>query len=240
MFKFHKLDNNSPDLEALAYDAEDELFYLVREAQLFDLAGDTSYRAQVIEGYPDEGAESFVVTDTCVTELTFPSSSKGIEGASVIRVDGSLFLLGLCEGNSCLDGDEGRDKGSGTVVVMQRAVNSDDKCFWSTIRTVQLPIGDFEDYSAMSIHADGAHVAVTAKVEGKGWVGLIDPPVGSGDFDIQTFEFVDESDDSEYFFPPTTETCKQQYCNVEVCICLWICVCFVRIDICLQGDCVGG
>lgn len=38
------------------------------------------------------------ITEQCPSELTFPSDSKGFEGATGVRgADGVLYMLGLCE-----------------------------------------------------------------------------------------------------------------------------------------------
>ena len=42
--------------------------------------------------------------------------------------DKQPFLLGLCEGNHCKGGVEGRDKGNGRIVLSQLEHHPDGKC----------------------------------------------------------------------------------------------------------------
>lgn len=65
-----------------------------------------------------------VLAGPCNTEQTFSSANKGIEGADWLSVPGANeeggYLLALCEGNNCLGGEEGREPGSGKILVMEK------------------------------------------------------------------------------------------------------------------------
>lgn len=64
---------------------------------------------------------SHTLEESCRTEYTFDGDNKGLEGMMGFRdAKGDLYLLGLCEGNHCSDGAEGRDAGNGRMIVMKR------------------------------------------------------------------------------------------------------------------------
>ena len=68
--------------------------------------------------------------------LQFPldSLNKGLEGLTCARRHGRPFLLGLCEGNRCRDGAEGRRPGGGRVQVFERG-----RRHWDRVATIRLP-----------------------------------------------------------------------------------------------------
>lgn len=169
----------------------------------------------------DEDSDSYSVVDSCPCELEFDGASKGFEGALSIRgADGKLYLLGLCEGNHCKEGSEGKDRGNGKVVVMERVMSSSDDdasvpgydCFWSTVTTLDIPAeADFQDYSAISLHRETMAVAITSQENSQVWVGKLEGGT-DGIFDPATTFFHAEG---KVFNFPRNENCELQYCNVE-------------------------
>jgi hypothetical protein len=101
--------------------------------------------------------------------LDFPlqRSNKGLEGLTCIRRDGQTHLLGLCEGNRCKAGAEGRKPGGGRIQVFRRG-----KKHWDWVGKIRLPRSLlFEDYS--SIAADGDCLAVVSQTNSALWVGTL-------------------------------------------------------------------
>ena len=161
---------------------------------------------------------------------------------SIRGADGVLYFLGLCEGNHCKEGKEGRDKGNGMVVVMARTdANDDDEggkaddegeaddigsgagagggpvagfdCYWKTVATLDLPSSaDFQDYSAISLHRGTMHVAVTSQENAQVWVGKLEGG-RDGLFDPAA-AFFHEEGGRVYDFP-RNQNCEVQYCNIE-------------------------
>lgn len=82
-----------------------------------------SYELQLPTG-GDGKSDVSVLAGPCNTEQTFSSANKGIEGADWLSVPGANeeggYLLALCEGNNCLGGKEGREPGSGKILVMEK------------------------------------------------------------------------------------------------------------------------
>jgi len=180
---------------------------------------DPSYHAMVYQVDIDDSSESFAVQDVCPSEYEFDGDSKGFEGALSIRgADGVLYVLGLCEGNHCKEGDEGKDKGNGRVVVMARAeVAGDDgvpgfDCYWKTVTTLHIPKeADFQDYSAISLHRKTGKVVISSQENSQVWLGTLEGG-NDGDFDPATAYFKEGGRILDF---PRNENCEVQYCNVE-------------------------
>ena len=103
--------------------------------------------------------------------LDFPLDrpNKGLEGLACVRRQGETYLLGLCEGNRCRGGAEGRVPGGGRVQVFRRAPGH-----WERLGTIRLPETVlFEDYSGIAV--DGDRIAVISQVTSALWVGTLAP-----------------------------------------------------------------
>merc|ERR1712167_544412 len=139
---------------------------------------------------PDSDDTDYAVLDSCPSEMLFDGDSKGFEGARSIRgADGVLYVLGLCEGNHC-SSQTGKDVGHGKVIVMAREDEGGPTggCYWKTVRTIDLPMKEFVDYSALAIHHRTKAVAITSQENSQVWVGELS--TGSdGEFDPMTAEF---------------------------------------------------
>jgi hypothetical protein len=131
--------------------------------------------------------------------LDFPLDrpNKGLEGLACVHRDGQTYLLGLCEGNRCRAGAEGRRPGGGRIqlfVVGRRR--------WEHAGTVRLPKAvRFADYSSLAVAGD--RVAVVSQASSALWVGRLH---GS------RWEFA--GDGGTYQFP-TDDRGRQLYGNVE-------------------------
>ena len=167
---------------------------------------------QILLPPPDSEDTDYAVLDSCPSEMLFDGDSKGFEGARSIRgADGVLYVLGLCEGNHC-SSQTGKDVGHGKVIVMAREDEGGPTggCYWKTVRTIDLPMKEFVDYSALAIHHRTKAVAITSQENSQVWVGELS--TGSdGEFDPMTAEF---SKGKVYDFPRAA-TCAVQYCNIE-------------------------
>jgi len=81
---------------------------------------------------------------------------KGLEGLTCVRRDGQAYLLGLCEGNRCKGGAEGRVPGGGRVQVFRRGDSQ-----WDRVATIRLPETVlFQDYSGIAL-TDGRIAVVS-------------------------------------------------------------------------------
>jgi hypothetical protein len=103
--------------------------------------------------------------------LDFPLDrpNKGLEGLSCVRRDGRICLLGLCEGNRCRGGEDGRRPGGGRVHVFVEGAGQ-----WEREHTIRLPASvRFTDYSSISVAGD--RVAVVSQESSGLWVGRFAP-----------------------------------------------------------------
>ena len=103
--------------------------------------------------------------------LDFPLDrpNKGLEGLTCVRRDGQTYLLGLCEGNRCRGGDEGRVPGGGRVHVFRRG-----RRHWERVGRIRLPETVlFEDYSGIAVAGD--RIAVISQVSSALWLGNLAP-----------------------------------------------------------------
>jgi len=103
--------------------------------------------------------------------LDFPLDrpNKGLEGLTCVRREGQTYLLGLCEGNRCRGGDEGRVPGGGRVHVFRPGDGQ-----WERVGKIRLPETVlFEDYSGIAV--DGDRIAVISQVSSALWLGRLAP-----------------------------------------------------------------
>jgi hypothetical protein len=208
--------------EAIMYDAssplyeDEDTFYVVRESVSHEASGG-AFHASILKVVFHGPA--YHVIETCPSAFTFAGDSKGFEGATSIRgVDGVLYMLGLCEGNHCLEGSKGRDAGNGRVVVMARhggdgGDGDSASCEWRTVRVLELPkTVAFVDYSAFSLHHATATVAITSQENSQLWIGTLTGGT-DGTFNPENAAF---SDGDVYDFPRAASgSCDVQYCNIE-------------------------
>jgi len=104
-------------------------------------------------------------------EFPLPSANKGLEGLTLVRRDGEVFLLGLCEGNRCRSGKDGRRPGGGRVQVFARRKRHQG---WRYRATLRLPESlQFEDYSSLSVSGD--RITVASQESSALWVGRLAP-----------------------------------------------------------------
>ena len=112
--------------------------------------------------------------------LDFPLDrpNKGLEGLTCVHREGQTYLLGLCEGNRCKGGTEGRIPGGGRVHVFRRGRRN-----WDRVGKIRLPETVlFEDYSGIAVTGD--RIAVVSQASSTLWLGNLAPTdwqvIGSG------------------------------------------------------------
>lgn len=189
---------------------------------------------RITEPESTEAKASYHIVEVCPGSTKFDGLSKGFEGAvSIIGKDGVQYLLGLCEGNFCKDGKQGKSPGNGRVVVMKyRPVGGPDNdgdsdgdadgdsdhdgdghdgCMWKAVAVLEIPESAyFLDYSSIALHHLSQTVAISSQENGQIWVGQLHGG-SNGEFDPQTAHF---KSGAVYDFP-WTSNCERQYCNVE-------------------------
>ena len=175
--------------EDIAHDWTAERFYILVEALPHPGGG---FMAKVQE-HDERGG---YLSDAW---LDFPLDrpNKGLEGLACVQRAGRTHLLGLCEGNRCRAGAEGRRPGGGRIQVFARGSRR-----WDHLGTIRLP-GSlwFEDYSSLAVADD--RIAVVSQASSALWVGRFSP---------SSWELADQG--TTYGFPLDGEG-RTVYCTVE-------------------------
>eukprot|EP00879_Flechtneria_rotunda_P001126 GHRR01001268.1.p1 GENE.GHRR01001268.1~~GHRR01001268.1.p1 ORF type:complete len:366 (+),score=117.53 GHRR01001268.1:185-1282(+) len=147
--------------------------------------------------------KTYTTIQKCPVHFELTHQNKGFEGVYYHEDEhGHKYLLGLCEGNYCAGGKEGRIPGHGRVVVSEYNGKDGDDCGWDVKKVVHIPkTAEFMDYSGMAFKGD--KVAIISQEDSAMWVGT---------FDFEELEFT--SDGTLYNFPRNGD-CEMIYCNVE-------------------------
>jgi hypothetical protein len=154
-------DGEPKGFEDIAYDSEHGKFYVLIESAE---RGHGTFMAKV-----QEYGASFGFLDWAWLDFPLDRPNKGLEGLTCVHRDGQTYLLGLCEGNRCRGGDEGKIPGGGRVHVFQRG---DEQ--WERVGKIRLPeTVQFEDYSGITVTGD--RVAVISQATSALWVGDLAP-----------------------------------------------------------------
>jgi len=200
------VDGDSSQFEALFH--VDGFFYLVRESINNTATG--LWQALIEKAV--FGEKEYKVVEECFSEQSFQTDNKGFEGAFPVKnAAGELFVLGLCEGNHCKAGKDGKDLGNGKIVVMRRNVTADGRCIWQTVRKIDVPSSaNFEDFSAITIEQTEWKVAISSQATGEVWIGKMSTDA-NGFFDENNSKL---STGTVYGFNPNAQ-CQLQFCNVE-------------------------
>ena len=152
---------HSSGFEDIAYDAGHGRFYVLIESLP---RGHGTYMAKVQEYDAD-----FRYLGQAWLDFPLDRPNKGLEGLTCVRREGQTYLLGLCEGNRCRGGDEGRVPGGGLIHVFQRGDGQ-----WELVDKIRLPETVlFEDYSGIAV--DGDRIAVISQVSSALWLGRLAP-----------------------------------------------------------------
>jgi hypothetical protein len=147
--------------EDIAYDPWSDRFYVLIESLR---RGRGVYMAAVQEY--DAG---FRYAGSAWLDFPLDRPNKGLEGLTCVHRDGQIYLLGLCEGNRCEGGAEGRIPGGGRIHVFRRGRRN-----WDPVGKIRLPETVlFEDYSGIAVTGD--RIAVISQVSSALWLGHLAP-----------------------------------------------------------------
>jgi hypothetical protein len=147
--------------EDIAYDPSSGRFYVLIESLR---RGRAAYMAAVQEYDAD-----FRYIGSAWLDFPLDRPNKGLEGLTCVHRDGQTYLLGLCEGNRCKGGTEGRLPGGGRIHVFRRGHRN-----WDRVGKIRLPETVlFEDYSGIAVTGD--RIAVISQVSSALWLGHLAP-----------------------------------------------------------------
>jgi hypothetical protein len=155
VIKQHK--GNDSGFEDIAYDSLHGRFYILIES--LD-CGHGKFMAMV-----QEYDASFGYLGQAWLDFPLDRPNKGLEGLTCVHRQGRTYLLGLCEGNRCEGGEEGRAPGGGRVHVFRRGPRR-----WERAGKIHLPETVlFEDYSGIAVTGD--RIAVISQASSALWLG---------------------------------------------------------------------
>jgi hypothetical protein len=125
--------------EDLAHDPAAGRFYVLVEGR----PRNRGFMAEV-----QEYDERFGYLERAWLQFPLEGPNKGLEGLTCVHREGRTYLLGLCEGNRCRDGAEGRRH-------------------WDRVATIRLPATlPFEDFSSLTVAGD--RLAVLSQASSRG------------------------------------------------------------------------
>jgi hypothetical protein len=104
-------------------------------------ASNDPYKPYIAKVKVNKKSTDYEVLQRCEVNFTLTHENKGFEGISYVRtLDGENYLLGLCEGNYCTGGRQGRQPGNGRIIVSQLQTSNGDKgCMWQPVKTIEIP-----------------------------------------------------------------------------------------------------
>ena len=147
--------------EDIAYDAHSGRFYVLIESLR---RGRAKFMAAV-----QEYDAAFRYIGSSWLDFPLDRPNKGLEGLTCVHREGQTYLLGLCEGNRCKGGAEGRIPGGGRIQVFRRGRRD-----WDRVAKIRLPETVlFEDYSGITV--TGERIAVVSQVSSALWLGRLSP-----------------------------------------------------------------
>ncbi len=179
----------SSGFEDIAYHERERRFLIIIEALIY---GHKIYKSN-IEEYDDD----FRYLESRWVDFVLTRENKGLEGLTYLHRDGQDYALGLCEGNKCKGGKEGRKPGHGRIQIFQKG---DEQ--WDHKGTIKLPKAlQFEDYASLDVVNN--RLAVVSQATSALWLGA---------FQENSWDFVD---DGVIYQFPRNEQGKIIYCNIE-------------------------
>jgi hypothetical protein len=147
--------------EDIAYDSRSGRFYVLIESLR---RGQGKFMAAV-----QEYDANFGYIRSAWLDFPLDRPNKGLEGLTCVHREGQTYLLGLCEGNRCKGGAEGRIPGGGRIHVFQRGLRN-----WNRVGRIRLPETVlFEDYSGIAVTGD--RIAVVSQASSALWLGNLAP-----------------------------------------------------------------
>lgn len=147
--------------EDIAYDSQAGRYYVLIESLP---RGRATFMAAV-----QEYDEDFRYDGRAWLDFPLDRPNKGLEGLTCVHRDGQTYLLGLCEGNRCKGGAEGRVPGGGRIQVFRRG-----RRHWDRVAKIRLPeTVRFTDYSGIAVAGD--RIAVISQESSALWLGRLAP-----------------------------------------------------------------
>jgi hypothetical protein len=149
---------HAQDREDIAFDPVSGHFFVLVEA----VRHHGQLLSEVLE-YASDGTP----LGRAFLDLILETQNKGLEGLSCVVRDGEPFLLGLCEGNRCRGGVEGRRPGGGRIHIFQRGPHH-----WTHVDVIRLPKDvHFVDYASVAVSGD--RIAVVSQSSSALWIGKL-------------------------------------------------------------------
>jgi hypothetical protein len=134
------------------------------------------------------------------TDVSFEHLNKGLEGIAWLRVDGSEYLLGLCQNNDCKNDDT--KPGKGRIVVLRSEAGA-----WVTEATLKLPTAaaflDYSDVALRPLENGSFALAVASHRSSALWLGT-----------LSTAPWAIGESGTFYSFP-RDDSGQVRYCSVE-------------------------
>ena len=113
--------------------------------------------------------ENFRYTGTAWLDFPIDRPNKGLEGLTCVHREGQTYLLGLCEGNRCKGGAEGRVPGGGRIQVFRRGRRD-----WDRVGRIRIPETVlFTGYNGIAVAGD--RIAVVSRESSALWLGRLAP-----------------------------------------------------------------
>ncbi|EFN56338.1 hypothetical protein CHLNCDRAFT_57598, partial [Chlorella variabilis] len=190
--------------EGIAYMPESDTFLLLHEA-LPDKEEVGAFKPfiQHVKIKPD--MSDYETIETCKVEFHLTHENKGFESIQYLFTPNGAYLLGMCEGNFCVGGSEGKKPGNGRIVVSQLKTTKEGGCVWDPMKVINIPESAyFKDYAGMAYNYDTRKLAILSQEEAAIWVG---------DFHGDKLEFA--SQEGQVFHLPRDNHCEIVYCNAE-------------------------
>jgi uncharacterized protein YjiK len=182
------------------YDPEGGLWLLLAES----VPGTDSYKGNF---YPEISmarvhGHGYDVIEKCLIDFPLTHENKGFE--SILYLPEKDILLGLCEGNYCVGGKKGKERGNGKIVA-SRLSREKEHCVWKTVDVIDIPkAASFKDYSGMAIHRNMRKMAVLSQEDSAVYVA---------DFDLELLRF--RGTNGVVLQLPRDSECRIKYCNAE-------------------------
>ncbi|KAI3426207.1 hypothetical protein D9Q98_008584 [Chlorella vulgaris] len=193
--------------EGIAYAPETDTFLLLHEA-VSDPDDEGVFKPYVQHVKIAKDLNSYEVLKKCKIDFELTHENKGFESIVYLLTSSGAYLLGLCEGNYCKGGSEGKEPGNGRIIISQYKEWSDENgggCVWEPVKTVNVPSSAyFADYSDMAYNYETQKLAVLSQEDSALWVG---------DFVADKLEFA--SEEGPTFYLPRDDHCRIKYCNAE-------------------------
>jgi hypothetical protein len=145
--------------EDIAHDPRTGRFYVLIES----LPRDRGTFMAAVQEYD----EDFRYAGRAWLDFPLDRPNKGLEGLACVHRGGRTYLLGLCEGNRCQGGAEGRVPGGGRIHVFRRG-----RRHWDRVAKIRLPeTVQFTDYSGIAVADD--RIAVVSQESSALWLGRL-------------------------------------------------------------------